>query len=1132
MTLLPHLSIRRLLGRALNAFLVILFATTAFLPPPSGQAAPHLPPVWNIVYDDFEGGSLAAWQQSGQVALLAGGGYGASTGLSVTVDAQDSSIYQTRIAKAVEGYLTFWFNPNGVSLPEPSPNYWPPGTSLSIAEVVNSTDWWPPLVALYLRKPPGQGYQGFLAWPDDESGSRTYDYDHPFALGDGWQQITLGYRVDEWVAVWVNGVLLRQVTAGVVHPDPYGDIVFFGKIRESSSSPSGTVRFDEVAFQVPRVDDLWVDAAQGDDANDGLSAATAFRTLQRAADMAGPGTTVHILPGIYRETVWPALNGTRTEAMVYRAENGPGTAILRGAENASSLAWMQLTANTIGLPAGVNPANLYYADLAAWELEAAPRFVMAPSGRLPLAREPDWSVATEWKTHEFWWAAEGGSAPAACDPASNPDHNCDLPQRSLNQLTDATSDVAPAGIEPGNLTTLGDLTGATLVAIDTLQGHYNYHRTITAHNISAGRITVDRICEHDGGTGNPGLGWGTKYYLENKPNLLDSPGEWWYDPASRRLYLWPPSPGSPAAQDIEISRLEDGFSLRNRSYITLDGLTVELFNHSAIFQHNWTEHKSYGNTVRNALILYANYGLYLEQDVAAGEPPENVIDGFTLEDSQVAYIDSQGIRLIDWWENGADPDSFTHSGIRDTLIRGNEFHHLGFRTDGDNAVGLSFTFANQLIFEGNHVHHVAHNGVQFSESVIQSPKSYAFDPGEIKTGEILIKDNLFEKACQLTTDCGGLKFWGSAPDNHVFRDVLITGNVFRDTFGWSYISEKRNRYAGGEGSEVRGMGAYGLFVDHASGLHVFRNLAYNNAYTGYLLYGVWRDGVMVYVNNVAANSLYGMSLGGGQYDTHGSVDTRLFDNILLNNEAFGLAVSYDQGQYANTSIDRNLYFNNGWRSYDQGGIWHAGAMVVTEGGAWTPYSTLGEAQLATPWEEHGLEGDPALWSYDPEDHDLHDGTWPDFHLTAASTPAIDRGVDTLPASLVALLDHFGVEAGCWGGTCDIGRYEAGFDLQAGPPAQAIRPGGTAEYTLRLFPTDLPHTVTLAVDAPPAHLAAALSSTTLTPGGTVTLTVTQDGTPDARWYSLAITAQGGGFTREAEVQLLVGGERIFLPLARK
>ena len=1129
--------------RVAHVLLCMALLAGSLVPSPV-HAAPTIPPVWDILADDFERGTLDRWQLSSPLrpALAPGRGVNGSTGLSVPVSADAAYIYQTGVANAEEGYLTFWFNPNGVSLPEPDPNWWPPGTSLAIAEVVNSDEWWPPLAALYVRRPPAHGYQAYLAWPIDEAGTRHYDHDNAFDLVDAWQQITLGYRIDAWVAVWVNGALARYDDTTVVHPDPYGDIVFLGKARDNSSSPSGTILFDQVAFQVPRLDDLWVDAQGGDDHNDGLSAANALRTIQRAADQAGPGTVVHILPGVYRETVWPALNGTASEPVRYIAEHGPGTVALRGSEPSSSLAWTQLSANSIGLPTGVNAAQVYFADLSSWDLEGPPRFLveLAPGGaeqvaeietRLPLAREPDWTVVTEWKTHEFWWAADGGSSPAACDPATNSDHNCDLPQRSTTQLTDRTSDSAPAGIEPGNLTTLGDLTGATLVAIDTLQGHYNYRRVITAHDVGGGLITVDRICEHDGGTGNPGLGWGTKYYVENKPYLLDTPGEWWYDPSTGRLYLWPSTPGDPASQDIEVSRRDHGFILRDRSYTTLDGLTIELVNHSAVYQHDWTEHKSYGNVLRNLLLRYADYGLYIEQDVAADEPAGNVIDGFTLEASEVAYTDSQGIRLIDWWEDGADADSFTHSGIRNTVIRGNEFHHLGFRTDGDNAIGLSFTFANQLTFEGNHVHHVAHNGVQFSESVIQSPKEYGLNPSEIKTGGILIKDNLFEKACQLTTDCGGLKIWGSPPDGHVFRDVLITGNVFRDSFGWSYISEKRMRYAGGEGSEVRGMGAYGLFVDHASGLHVYRNIAYNNAYTGYLLYGVWRDGPMVYVNNVAANSLYGISLSGEQYDTHGSVDTRVINNILVNNEAFGLSMGYAEGRYANTTVDHNLYDNNGWRSYEQGGVWHAGAMVIREGGSWDPYIALADAQAATPWEDHGLEGDSAFLDYDLADHALHDGSWPDFHATAASA-AIDRGTTSLPASLLALLDAYGIEHNARGAAYDMGRYEAGFTLRAFPTSRSIEAGGEAYYALSLDPADPPQSVTLAVDAPSPDLAATLSAGTLDPAGVVTLTVAHHGPAVPQWYSISVRASGGGFASAADVLLLVDGCQIHLPLVSR
>ena len=126
--------------------------------------------------------------------------------------------------------------------------------------------------------------------------------------------------------------------------------------------------------------ELWVDAENGDDANDGMTPGSAFRTIQRAADQTGPGTTVHILPGIYRETVRPAASGSAAEQIRYVAEEGPGTAIIRGSEPSASLAWTQLATNTIGLPPGVDPTQVYWAELADWTMDSPPRFVVELDG--------------------------------------------------------------------------------------------------------------------------------------------------------------------------------------------------------------------------------------------------------------------------------------------------------------------------------------------------------------------------------------------------------------------------------------------------------------------------------------------------------------------------------------------------------------------------------------------------------------------------------------------------------------------------------------------------------------------------------------------------------------------------------
>ncbi len=896
---------------------------------------------------------------------------------------------------------------------------------------------------------------------------------------------------------------------------------------------------EEAPFQMQPTNDLWVDAVNGDNAQDGRTAATAFNTIQKAADLAGPGTTVHILPGIYRETVWPASSGSVAEPILYLAENGPGTAIIRGSEPASTLTWAQLTENVVGLSPNVDPTDIYYTDLSAWNLTSPPRLIVQldqagnVTNRLHLAREPDWRVTTEWKQHEFWWAADGGWDVAGCDPAASSEpETCDLAWRSMTQLTDRTNDSDPIGIESGNLSTLGSLIGATLVALDSKQGHYLYRRTIIGHDVDAGSVTVGWPAEYTEGSGDPGLGWGSKYYVEGKPFLLDTPGEWWYDEDTGRLYLWPPTSRHPAALNLEISRRDTGFNLKNRSHILIDGLTLEFFNEDAFSIVNWESEKAYGNVLRNAILRHANRGVRLEQDVRANSNPNNRIDGFLLENSEIAHMDTHAIRLSDWWENDAEPDSFTRSGVLNTVIRSTELHHLGFRSDEDNAVGAAFQFAHKLDFEGNHIHDVAHNGVQFLRSVIQSPREYNFAAEEIKTGEILIKDNIFERACQLTSDCGGLKIWGEPPDRHVFRDILITGNIFRDTFGWSYVSEKRKRWTGSEGSILRGMGGFGLYVDMASGIHAYRNIAYNNAWAGYLLFGTYRDGDIVYFNNVAANSLIGFSLGGVTFDTHGAVNTQLVNNIVINNELYGFRVADASRTFQNITLDHNLYFNNGW-----GQGWNPGAMELIHlnrsGLQYTHYQTLAELRTHTPWESHGLTDNPFFRNYNPADHDPHDGSWPDFHLSADSTRLIDQGTNALPFSLSVLLTHFGVDDPRQGTAFDIGRYEDRFAVLATPSAQAIEPGGVAHYILYLHPSDLPFPVSLDVTNPSPNLRLQLEPDTLNQFTRATLTITEN-LPGSSplpgvWYTIPVTGRGDRFDYIANVNLLVGGTRTYLPV---
>jgi len=747
--------------------------------------------------------------------------------------------------------------------------------------------------------------------------------------------------------------------------------------------------------------EIWVDANHGNDASDGLTAATALRTLQKATTLATAGSIVHIQPGIYRETLQPIHSGTADSPIIYQAEQADSV-IIRGAESVN--VWHSLTENTLGFPA-TKLNQIVWADLSRWDTEI-PRFIQKldsrqTTQRLSLAREPDWQVQTEWKQHEFWWTADGGSAEVTCSSPTD----CETPLRSLTQLTDRHNDSSPQNIPKGNLTTLGNLTGATLISTDNSQGYFIYRRPIVNHEVNEGRITISPKADYKT-LNTPGLGWGSKYYVENHPAFLDSDGEYWFDKTTKRLYI--------LANDLislEISKRTACVDLTNLSYITLDGLTIDLCQETAIQLWNAQDQGSQQIVLKNLNLSYANHGIWIEQDVSATSANINQINGFILENSKIANMDTDGLFFYPKWSNSAN---ITTAPLTNIVIKNNEFHHLSYQAQSDRAAGLEFYFADKLRFENNWIHHTAFDGIKFSHSMIQSSdaaKTFNFTPQEITTGDILIHGNLVEKTCQLVADCGALTFSGLPPSNHVFRNVLIMNNTIRNNLGWSAVAELRGRW--------NGLFAFGIYASYSSGLNIYRNVLYKNSWANIFGLQSWRDGEMLIVNNILANANYGLGLWSTkEYETHPNVNTQIINNIFVNNEEFGIhhKGAVDDAQFV---LNHNLYYSNGWADFGKFG---------TMSNNNTIYQDLDRVQTQTPWELQGVSQDPLFLHYDYfATRNRYDNSMGNFQLRTGSV-AINHGMTT-PASLTALLAQFGMIDFPQQEVLDIGAFEYFNDNQ-------------------------------------------------------------------------------------------------------
>jgi MYXO-CTERM domain-containing protein len=108
-----------------------------------------------------------------------------------------------------------------------------------------------------------------------------------------------------------------EVRVTVTDPDNAGPLTATGTLQTRANTPP-----------VPSGRTLFVDAAVGDDGNPGTEAQPK-KSITGAADVAGPGDTVVVFPGVYREQVLPR-GGSVNNPLVFRAR-GDGV-ILDGAQ--------------------------------------------------------------------------------------------------------------------------------------------------------------------------------------------------------------------------------------------------------------------------------------------------------------------------------------------------------------------------------------------------------------------------------------------------------------------------------------------------------------------------------------------------------------------------------------------------------------------------------------------------------------------------------------------------------------------------------------------------------------------------------------------------------------------------------
>lgn len=277
----------------------------------------------------------------------------------------------------------------------------------------------------------------------------------------------------------------------------------------------------------------------GNDANP-CSTGSPCLTVQRALNIAVPGDIVNIGAGTYRETPTPVNSGTAGHPIIIQAASG-ATVIISGLESISDGAWTShdLTGGKQIYKAAVSNGALYTEKMTGFNTNN-----LQYNNTQLLAQQ----------------LFKGGSMQfQASWPVPTSVSNI-LERSSQRSRMDATGDVFGDTQVQDAAFPAGDFTGGKI----WVQGWFvTRTRNITAHNTGTDVLTYESTT--DGGD----HAFSNFYKIFGDYDLLQVATQWHYD--GTYFYFWQTGGGSPTG--VEYKKRNWGFDLRNKSYITVEGIT-------------------------------------------------------------------------------------------------------------------------------------------------------------------------------------------------------------------------------------------------------------------------------------------------------------------------------------------------------------------------------------------------------------------------------------------------------------------------------------------------------------------------------------------------------------------------------
>jgi hypothetical protein len=341
-------------------------------------------------------------------------------------------------------------------------------------------------------------------------------------------------------------------------------------------------------------------AVNGNDANPG-TLEQPFRTIQKCASIATPGTVCLIRAGTYRETVTPVNSGVSGSPILFRPYQNEKV-LISGADVLSG--WT------------VDSGSIYRAPVA-WDLGVGNNQVFVDGKMMLEARYPNASLDLLAPWNGKFINPRGSGVTYTVDAGSVPAN-----------ITGANINFLPGPewvVETGTITTA---TGSTF--------------TFTSPN---GQLAADVDFDNNLYVPRPG----NPYFIWGKKVLLDSAGEWFLE--SGQLYLRTPQSDNPTNHTIEVKRRMYAFDLTGRSHISVGSFQIFAATiTTADVTKSPNEATARDITLRNIHVRYPSHFTYVAPGSSWGEGMKTtglILFGknHSLRNSSVAFSAGNGVTL-------------------------------------------------------------------------------------------------------------------------------------------------------------------------------------------------------------------------------------------------------------------------------------------------------------------------------------------------------------------------------------------------------------------------------------------------------------------------------------------------------